>query len=207
MILCFYLLVQELPRLYYFFFLNEVRLSNIFIFPFETKRGKIIARSAKWIFLLLLLYNELNRDLSTLKTLSERKMPSPVTAGVYDVMAQAKMGDTITAYMPDSVYWQNIVFDRGYEGSIKTADTRFRQRYGRSYFNFEIDSAASLLSLKRTGEDSVFIAQFKYDIKDSITLELYSYPNPDSMHLLLHKRTKPFPLSEKSFHWVTEANR
>jgi hypothetical protein len=206
-ILCFYLLVQELPRLYYFFLRNEARLSNIFIFPFESKRGKIIARSAKWIFLLLVLYNQLTFDLPTLKARNERKMPSPVTAGVYDVMAQTKSGDTITAYMPDSVYWQNIVFDCGYEGSIKTTDTRFRQRYGRSYFNFEIDSTTSLVSLKRTEGDSVFIAQFKYNIKDSVTMELYSYPNTDSMHLLLRKRTKPFPLSERPFHWVSETNR
>jgi hypothetical protein len=92
--------VQELPRLYHFYFQNEVRPGNIFIFPFETKKEKIIAISAKWLFVLLALYNQLYNDLSMLEARNERKMPSPVAAGIYDVIAQTKMGDTITSNMP-----------------------------------------------------------------------------------------------------------
>ena len=134
-------------------------------------------------------------------------MPAPLTAGIYDVIKHTRMGDTITMNKPDSFYWQNIVFDRGYEGSIKTTDNRFRQRYGRSYFNFEIDSTKRLLSLKRSAPDSVFLAQFMYNIKDSGWVELYSYPRRDSLYVLLRRRTMPFPLSGQEFHWVSETNR
>jgi hypothetical protein len=139
--------------------------------------------------------------------LVRRKMPAPLSAGIYDVILHTKMGDTITVNVPDSVYWQNLVLDRGYEGSIKGADSRFRQRYGRGYFSFEIDSSKKLLSLKRSAMDSGFLAQFTYQFKDSALVELYSYPNRDSIHVLLRKRPMPFPLSERPFHWVSETNR
>jgi hypothetical protein len=206
-VLCLYLLAQELPRLYGFFFLQQAIPSNIFVFPFATKRRRIIAVVAKCIFVALAIYSQLDYVSLRLKTLSKRKMPAPITAGIYDVITQTKMADTVTVNMPDSVYWQNIVFDRGYEGSIKTADTRFRQRYGRGYFNFEIDSVAKLVSLKRSPIDSIFLAQFTYNIKDSIWIELFSYPQRDSMYVLLRKRTMAFPLAERPFHWVSETNR
>jgi hypothetical protein len=206
-VLSLYLLVQEVPRMYRYFFHNEAIPSDNFIFPFETKRGRTIARVSKWLFVVLALYSQLNYDILRINSLNKRKMPSPVTAGIYDVIIQTKKGDAITVNMPDSVYWQNIVFDLGYEGSIKTTDMRFRQRYGRSYFNFEIDSASNLLSLKRSAFDSVFIAQFKYNFKDSVLMELYSYPGQDSIYLLLRKRNMPFPLSEQPFHWMSETNR
>ncbi len=206
-VMCLYLLVQELPRLYRFFFLQQASPSHIFVFPFTTKRNRRIAIAAKWAFVLLALYGEFHNSITRMNQLAKRKMPAPLSAAIYDVILHTKMGDTITLNMPDSVYWQNIVLDRGYEGSIKTTDSRFRQRYGRSYFNFEIDSSAKLLSLKRTVMDSVFLAQFTYHIKDSVLVELYSYPTRDSMYLLLRRRTMPFPLSERAFHWVSETNR
>jgi hypothetical protein len=206
-VMCLCLLVQELPRLYRFFFLQQASPSHIFVFPFKTKRSREIATAAKWVFVLLALFGEFNNDITRMNQLAKRKMPAPLSAGIYDVMFHTKKGDTITPNMPDSIYWQNLVLDRGYEGSIKTADFRFRQRYGRSYFNFEIDSATKLLSLKRSMMDSAFLAQFTYDIKDSVLVELYSYPNRDSMYVLLRRRTVPFPLSERQFHWVSETNR
>jgi hypothetical protein len=206
-VLCLYLLAQELPRLYRFFFLQEARPSQIFVFPFATKKGRIIAVITKCVFVALALFSQLDYISLRIKTLSQRKMPVPITAGIYDVITQTKMADTITVKMPDSVYWQNIVFDRGYEGSIKTADTRFRQRYGRAYFNFEIDTASKLIWLKRSPVDSVFVARFSYNVKDSVWIELFSYPRRDSMYVLLRKRIMPFPLAERPFHWVSETNR
>ncbi|HEU5168878.1 MAG TPA: hypothetical protein VFU29_25215 [Chitinophagaceae bacterium] len=206
-ILCLYLLAQETPRLYRFFFRQEARASKIFVFPFETRKGKIVAGISKWAFVTLVLFFLYQQISGRIDSLSKRKMPAPITAGIYDVISHSKGEDTITVNMPDSVYWQNIVFDLGYEGSIKTNDTRFRQRYGRCYFNFDIDSAANLLSLKRNASDTVFLAQFKYTFKDKELVELYSYPREDSMYLLLRKRTNPFPLSERPFHWISETNR
>jgi hypothetical protein len=206
-LLSLYLLAQEIPRLYHFFFDQIAIHSSVFIFPFETKRGRAISMAAKWAFVALLLYTNIDNGVGRLNFMSNRKMPTPVKAGVYDVITQIKSGDTITAAMPDSLTWQNIVFDRGYEGSIKTNDNRLRQRYGRSYFSFEIDSEAGLISIKRSAIDSAILARFTYSFEDSVGLVLSSYPNPDSMYLLLRRRSVLFPLSQQQFHWVSETNR
>lgn len=206
-VVCFYLLALELPRLIAFFFRNEAKLSSILVFPFETKRGKILAIAGKWLFIGLALYGNFTSCFERMKANNAQKMPAPIQAGVYDVLLQVNHNDTLTTSQPDSLYWQNMVFDKGYEGSIKTSDTRFRQRYGRGYFSFQIDSAKYLLTLTKTKQDSVAITQFNYVLKDGGLIELRSYPKADSLYLLLRKRIKPFPLSEEQFHWVSETNR
>ncbi|WP_315823522.1 hypothetical protein [Paraflavitalea speifideaquila] len=116
-------------------------------------------------------------------------------------------GDTIDISKPDSLYWQNIEFEKTDDGSIKTTDKRFRQRYGRGYFNARFDSTTQVISLRRTSSDATFLARFNYHIKDSVWVELTSFPDKDSMYLLLRRRPAPFPLSERPFHWVSETNR
>ncbi|MDF2193751.1 hypothetical protein [Paraflavitalea sp. CAU 1676] len=205
-ILCFYLLAQEMPRLYRFFFLQQATPSALFVWPFETKRGRIIAISAKWLFVALTIYQQLDYSIPAY---TSRKSPKggPVPAGIYDVITQIRNGDTVTSRLSDSVYWQNIVFEKTYDGSIQTSDSRFRKRYGRAYFNIKYDSATQVLGFRRGFNDSTFLAQFTWHAKDSVWLELNSYPNKDSMYLLLRRRVQAFPLSEKQFHWVSETNR
>jgi hypothetical protein len=149
---------------------------------------------------------EIKQDIKVKHTRASRPHPVQIQEGIYDVVMQVNTGDTITAASPDSVYWQNIVFDIGNTGSVKTTDSRFRQRYGRGYFSFAIDTFGHYLSLTSVlgGKG---IVNFRYTFRDSNTLELKSYPNSDSMSLLIRRRVKPFPLSEKQFHWVSETNR
>lgn len=207
-IVCFYLLVQEIPRLVAFFFRNEAKLSSIFVFPFETKKGRRIARVGKTIFIVLAIINIVMIFTSGPdNNNSAAAQKKQVLQGVYDVVTQIKLGDTINVTKPDSVYWQNMVFDKNDDGSIKTADTRFRQRYGRSYFGFYVDEAKQLLTITPAKGDSTPVVQFNYFQKDSVTVELRSYPKVDSLFVLLRKRTKPFPLAEEQFHWISETNR
>jgi hypothetical protein len=205
-VMCLYLLAQEAPRLYRFFFLQQVALSPVFLWPFVTKRSRIIAIASKWIFVALALYGTLSYVIPATSG-AAKKRTVPIASGIYDVVRQTTLGDTIDISKPDSLYWQNIVFEKNDDGSIKTADKRFRQRYGRGYFNIKFDSAAQVISLRRSFSDSTFLARFTYHIKDSMWVELTSYPNKDSMYLLLRRRTAPFPLSERQFHWVSETNR
>ncbi|AXY75362.1 hypothetical protein D3H65_15825 [Paraflavitalea soli] len=206
-VLCLYLLVQEMPRLYRFFVQLQATPSPVFLWPYESKRGRIIAIAAKWIFVALVLYSQLEYSITAAARRSAVTRTIPVPSGIYDVVKQTTLGDTIDISKPDSLYWQNIVFEKTDDGSIKTTDKRFRQRYGRGYFNAKFDSATQVISLRRSFSDSTFLAQFNYHIKDSIWVELTSYPNKDSMYLLLRRRTAPFPLSERPFHWVSETNR
>lgn len=206
-VLCFYLLAQETPRLIRFFFHLEAVPSPIFTWPFTTKRGRIIARSAKWVFLALVLYSQLEYPLVTARQNANSPRALPVSPGFYEVVLQTRQGDTLDLRAPDSVYWQNIVFENYNGGSIKTTDKRFRQVYGRGYAGLKYDSASQTIAFKRSYSDSVVLGRFTCHVKDSSWVELTSYPNTDSMYLLLRKRATPFPLSEKQFHWVSETNR
>lgn len=206
-VVCLYLLAQESPRLIAFFFKNQAHLSRIFVFPFETLRWRRIARIGKWLYVTFGTGMLLSMAIPQYQSDQARPIPKPIPMGVYDVLQQALRGDTLGIAQPDSIYWPNMVFDRGYEGSIKTSDARFRQRYGRGYFSFEIDSTQRILSLKRTKADSTVIVRFSFTLKDSTTLMLRSYPQADSLYLLLRRRTKTFPLAERQFHWISETNR
>lgn len=205
-VLCLYLLAQEMPRLYRFFFQQQATPSPVFFWPFDTRRSRIIAITSKWLFVALVIYTQLDYVIPA-SSGSNNKRTVPIEAGIYDVVQQTTLGDTININKPDSVYWQNIVFEKNNDGSIKTSDKRFRQRYGRAYFNIKFDSAARVIGFRRSFSDATLLAQFTYHIKDSVWVELTSYPNKDSMYLLLRRRAAPFPLSERQFHWVSETNR
>lgn len=204
-VLCLYLLAHELPRLIAFFFRLEARPSPIFIFPFETKRGRRIARVAKWTLVLYVLGLNLAMDISG--NGNQETKAGPIKQGIYDVLEHQVNGQAITPDQPDSVYWQNMVFDVASGGSIKTADTRFRQRYGRSYFHYKLDSATNTIALRKMGADSLPLMQFRYQYRDSVYLVLSAYPDSSARKLLLKRRLKGFPLAEKQFHWISEQNR
>ena len=201
-----YLLAHELPRLIAFFFRQEARPSAVFIFPFETKRGRRIARVVKWFYVLLVLGMNLMMDIGNGGNNQQAK-DAPIQQGIYDVLEHQVNGRLITPDQPDSVYWQNLVFDVASGGSIKTADSRFRQRYGRSYFHYKLDSATNTIALRKSGTDSLPLMRFHYQYRDSVYLVLTAYPDSAARKLVLKRRLKGFPLAEKQFHWISEQNR
>ncbi|MBY0537261.1 MAG: hypothetical protein K2P88_15525 [Chitinophagaceae bacterium] len=206
-ILSLYLLAQEAPRLLAFTFNNLAKPTEVFVFPFETKKAIWAARIWKWIFVLVNIVYGVMGGIEGYQNVQAAKEPKPFQSGVYDVVQQVKEGDTLQVGTVDSVLWRDIIFDKNYSGSINATDSRFRKRYGRAYFSMEFDSTNTYLSLKRTSNDSLPIVKFTFSIKDSTTIELRSYPRPDSLFVRVKRRIKPFPLSEKPFHWVSEQNR
>lgn len=206
-VICCWLLAMELPRLIAFFFHNRAESSNILQFPFSTKRGRRLARTVKWVFVGLTMGVTVMLSLQSYNQQHNKINPPVLKTGMYDVLLQVHQGDTLSIADTDSLFWQNFVLDKGMEGSIKTTDSRFRQRYGRGYFNYKVNSVRSTLSLFRRTSDSVPIVQFRYEVKDSVTLMLRSIPLTDSLQLTLRRRTTVFPLGEKQFHWISETNR
>lgn len=205
-VLCLYLLAMETPRLYHFFFNNQARASFIFRFPVQVKWQRIAITSFKWLAIGFFIYTNFKDCIGIKKMRAQAAVPLQIEAGIYDVVLQKQKGDTITAAMPDSVYWQNIVFDRGGEGSIKTTDSRFRYRYGRSYFSYSIDTATHTVNLMK-GREGPPVLIFAYRKTGNSLLQLETTQGNDSLVLLLRKRQKPFQLTEKQFHWVSETNR
>ncbi|MBX9733554.1 MAG: hypothetical protein K2X37_05805 [Chitinophagaceae bacterium] len=207
-ILCVWMLAEELPRLIQFFFYNRALPSIMLVFPFTTKKGRIIARSIKWIMVASWIIVTTMLSLQTLDTKKKDLVSTPIIpTGYYDVLVHARGTDTLGMASGDSLYWQNMVIDNRSAGSIKTSDSRFRQRYGRAYFNYTIDTIHQHISLLKSASDSISIAKFHFQIKDTNTITLTSTDSNNAIYLLLRRRQKQFPLAEKQFHWISETNR
>ena len=92
-------------------------------------------------------------------------------------------------------------------GSEGSTDTLFRQKYRRGYFSFKTDSLHKTIIFKKFAGDSLNIFEFNYEILDSTRLQLWGKKNKDNYYIKLKKSNRHFKLSEKQFHWISEANR
>ncbi len=135
----------------------------------------------------------------------------PIKSGIYEVAAFAVNNDTVPPLMTDSMRWQNVIFEKNGSGSIKTADTIFRQRYKRGYFRFETDTVKHVINFKKLQTDSAMyigiILTMHYQLPDSNTIQLWGKEKNDSLYVLLKRSNRHFQLAEKQFHWLTEYNR
>jgi hypothetical protein len=92
-------------------------------------------------------------------------------------------------------------------GSINTADTMFRKRYGRGYFVFDVDTLQPIINFKKNGQSATNILSLQYRLPDSNTIQLWGMQNSDSLFIELKRSTRHFQLAERQFHWLSEANR
>jgi RNA recognition motif-containing protein len=131
----------------------------------------------------------------------------PITSGVYEVTKYAVNKDTLAPLISDTLRWQDVIFEKGGMGSVKTNDTIFRRRYGRGYFVFTADSVKQIINFKKFQEDSISILTLHYQLPDSNTIQLSGKKQNDSLYVELKKSKRHFQLAEKQFHWLSEANR
>ena len=130
----------------------------------------------------------------------------PVKNGVYEVAVFSVNNHPVPLAIDDSMRWHDVIFQDGL-GSIKTADSAFRQRYKRGYFYYSADSATHTLGFKKMTGDSLFIVNLHYDLPDSNTVRLWGLRRNDSLYVELKRTNRHFQLAEKQFHWLTEYNR
>ena len=130
----------------------------------------------------------------------------PIEAGIYDITERVENGDTLSAG-EGNIRWNDMVFDRDGSGSVYPADTLLRQRYKRGYFVYEADTVAGFLRFKKGFSDTTGLFQLKYAILDDSTLSLAGIVRSDTLSLVLQRRNRQFPLAERQFHWISEANR
>jgi hypothetical protein len=115
--------------------------------------------------------------------------------------------DTLAPLITDSVRWQNVIFEKNGTGSIKTADTLFRRRYGRGYFVYKADTIKHTMEFKKLTADNIAIMTLNYQMPDSNTILLFGKKQNDTLFIQLKKSNRHFQLAEKQFHWLSEANR
>jgi hypothetical protein len=206
-LMCFYLLVNEYKRIICFFVLNKPA-SVCSIYNFELgKKWMRITRIILKLGIVFLVCKSLYDIYGVYKEEQRATGTKPFLPGVYEVNKFVLNKDTLPPLNTDTLRWQDMIFEKGEMGSIKTSDTLFRKRYGRAYFRFTVDTMKQTLSLKKFPQDSLFIASFHYSLPGNNTIILTGRKQNDSLYVELVKSNRHFQLEEKQFHWLSEANR
>jgi len=207
-LLCVFLLVNEWDRVICFFVLNkQAPACTIYYYPFTKKWMRIGRVVLKIAFISIAVGLQFYNTTSYYKQAFPPEVQQPIKQGVYTVENFVLNKDTIRVSLTDSVRWQDVIFDKGSLGSIKTSDTAFRQRYKRAYFYYSFDSTGQHIDFKKFQGDSLLIASFSYELPDSNSIFLRGRQRNDSLYVLLKRSNRHFQLAEKQFHWLSEANR
>ncbi len=102
--------------------------------------------------------------------------------------------------------WKDFIFEKGGFGSISTSDSLFIQRYQRGYFSYLADSVRQVILFRRY-RDTTPLFELQYKIPDDRTIDLWGKIRDDSVYFELVRTDRHFQLTEKQFHWISEANR
>ena len=206
-LMCFYLLANEYRRIACFFVLNKpAPVCSVYHYPLSKKWIRI-TRVVLKLGMMFIIGKGFYDTLEWFKINAMQADIRPVKSGIYDVIKFAVNSDTLAPLISDSVRWQDVIFEKGGMGSIKTSDTLFRRRYGRGYFVYKTDTVKHTIEFKKFPNDNVAIVSMNYQMPDSNTILLNGKEQNDSLFVLLKKSNRHFQLAEKQFHWLSEANR
>ncbi|WP_240699299.1 hypothetical protein [Spirosoma sordidisoli] len=198
------LLLSDARRLLDFFVFNRPTQPKR-TYAFTSRRARIgwLVLKAGFVlfFGLLPLYRAY--QYSQPEPVAGKKPPKPkLKAGFYEVA-----DFRVPPAFPDSLRWQNVVFEEEAAGSIQTPDTLFRQRYRRGYFSYDLDSARHTIAFRKFADDSLALFTLHIDRPDTNRLLLRGLFRGDSLTVALRRTNRHFQLAERQFHWLSEANR
>jgi hypothetical protein len=205
-----FLVWQERKRLFAFFIQNSPTIpSPLFEKTFVIRWQKVTRIVLKTIFFLFTFGFTLADTYSYYQeTKAQRtKVLEPIQPGMYHVELFVKNGDTIPESLADSLRWRDVIFDYNGQGSFSAQDSSFRMRYGRAYFSYQPDSLGSKLDWKMSSWDSVTVVSFAMKLPEENRIILSGKIEEDSLHVVLKKLNRHFPLTERQFHWISESNR
>lgn len=189
------LMFGDTRRLLDFFVFNRPTQPKRWL-TFANRRARITVIVLKAIFIGLFGLAPLYQAYQYAQSSAEQPKP-PIKSGFYEVT-------DFQGNLPDSLRWQNVVFEEYAMGSIQTADTRFRQRYGRGYFAYSLDSTKQTLSFTT---DTTTLFRFHITRPDTNRLLLRGSLRGDSLTIALRRTNRRFQLAERQFHWLSESNR
>ncbi|WP_445454761.1 hypothetical protein [Flavobacterium sp. 25HG05S-40] len=204
---CLYLLLIDYKKYLNFFILGKPATpTNNYEHRFTKRWQRIITIAFKAVFLLFFIgWNIVDcirwhQETHTLENIC-------IPHGVYNIKTFKKNHRITAIDAMDTLSWKDFVFDKQKKGSMKTKDTMFLNRYGRAYFIYDVDKSKQTINFKEGSNDSVGLFTMKYKLIDKRTLQLEGIFKKDTLFYELVRNEKPFPLAEKQFHWISEANR
>jgi hypothetical protein len=204
-IVCLFLLANESERLINFFILNKpAPLSELYHFNYSEKWMKVTRVILKVLFVILYVGLPFYQSYGQYSAQNKPVPKSPVKNGVYDVTSFT--ANNLQLLNTDTLRWKDAIFENG-TGSTIVADTSFRQRYGRAYFGFNVDTGKHLFTITKLLDPKVVIYAFEYSLPDSNTIQLKGKLRQSDVVIDLKRTNRHFQLAERQFHWVSEHNR
>lgn len=207
-LMCLLLLVVDHKRLLQFFVLNRAAQPSVLYNYTPSKKWMRITKTVLKVMMLICSVGYYAYETNGwYQETASAKVIAPLQAGLYDVSVYAINNDTLPPLYNDSIRWQNMAIDMNGVGSINTPDTIFKQRYSRSYFSYEADTASQVIRFKRSAWEEKPVLTMQYALIDNETIRLWGKRGNDSLRIVLRKNNRSFPLTEKQFHWLSEGNR
>lgn len=206
-VLCLFLLANESSRIICFLILNKPAAScNLYHFRYTKKWMRVSRIILKSLFLFIAIGMVFYSTIGYYREVNKPPVKTTFSTGYYDVVVYAINKDTLPASNSDTLRWQDLVFEKGPYGSVKSLDTFFQQRYKRGYFSYNTDTLKHTVSFKKSSKvgDSLLM---RYELPDTSTIRLWGKQRNDSLYVVLRKINRHFQLADKQFHWLSEYNR
>lgn len=208
---CLFMLALDAPRLINFLVLNRATpATTAYDFPFTIGWQRWGARAVKLFIVVQVLVMPMWSGWTRYQAANGPQPRGPFPVGVYQVQRFVVNGTEVPYVMGDSLRWNDVIFDNSSAGSVGTRDPVFWQRYRRGYFRYAADSSTRTASVWKTSTipgDSTFLFTMRYDVRDSLHVQLHTMIRGDSVHAELVRIPRHFQLAERQFHWISEYNR
>lgn len=204
---CLFLLIIDYKKYLNFFMLGKpASPTNIYEHHFAKRWQRISKIVFKVVFVLFFIgWNTF--DCISWHNETHTNEVAIIPQGLYTIKTFKKNHQNIVIEATDTLVWKDFVFDKQKMGSIKTKDTTFLNKYGRAYFIYDVDKTKQTINFKESSKDSIGLFTMKYKLIDKRTLQLEGIFKKDTLFYELVRNKKRFPLAEKQFHWISEANR
>lgn len=207
-VMSLFLVVQEHKRILAFFVMNKsASPGTIYDITLSKKWQRITRYILKGLFVVFIIIIPFNEAYIRYQSIQNTKDQHPIRSGIYDVTEFVMNNNSIPATFSDSARWNNMIFHPGTTGSLLTSNELFRKAYGRSYFNYFVDTVKQQMTFRRTSDKADSLFTLQYSIPDSSTITLSGIIKRDTLFVRLKRTNKQFRLAEKQFHWLSEYNR
>lgn len=202
-IMCIILLAFEYKRIMALVFNKTMPAGNIYFVSYSKLWKRTLAIFGKLIMIVLMVILPLKQHYTWFKDAKQSKQIGQIKPGVYEVKTFVLNKDTISLSYSDSLRWKDVIIDNISEGSIGTNDTMFRQRYGRGYFKFAVDSTKHNIDIiNRTADfKTIPLGKMHFEFPDSNTVVLAGVLRKDSIYAILVRTNRHFRLAENKIHW------
>jgi hypothetical protein len=205
---CLYLVAEDGKRLIGIFLMNRSAGENdLYQNKVSFRYYNAVRFSAKVLFFILFMLLPVWEAWTRYQRILQINTDIRSYVGYYDLNNALLNGDSVVTNHDNLHFWKNLVLDKGNIGSVQSADTMFNQRYGRGYFGYSIDTLSQQISFTRSAFDTTRLFILKFKFSDSVRLQLWGKVHDDSVNYNFIKSNRHFQLTERQFHWISEANR